>query len=61
MDWNQACAYHANGAISTADLVRIAYELFEGDALEDVLYEMGTVHWSPQVPAAPHTPSPPRA
>lgn len=56
MDWQQACAYHANGAISTADLTRIAFELFEGDTLEDVLFDMGLVHWSPQATAAPQPP-----
>lgn len=40
MDWAQACAYWERGAISTADLARTAYDLFEGEELDDVLHEI---------------------
>lgn len=40
MDWEQACAYWDNGAISTADLYRLAHEMFTGVALDDVLADI---------------------
>lgn len=60
MNWDQACAYHDRGAISTADLYRVAHELFEGEALQDVLCDIayGDLAAQPfiQSPAAPQAP-----
>lgn len=58
MDWQQACAYHERGAISTADLMRVAHELFEGDTLEDVLCDLSATHWAAPYPVHAGAPSP---
>lgn len=58
MDWDQACAYWDNGAISTTDLTRIAHDLFEGEALEDALFEIAACPAAQGLPvyAAPQAP-----
>lgn len=46
--WSQACEAFNDGEISEAELRCIAEDLFDGDALTDVLSEIASVKDNPQ-------------